>query len=387
MRIAIVGISGYGAHYLELMDEHVKCFDELCAVVDPFAEISPYYERIARGGIPVYDTLEAFYQHGWADLVIISSPIQFHEAQSICAMENGSHVLCEKPLTATLEQAHRIQAVQQRTRKRFGVGFQWSFSSTMLKLKRNILDGAYGSPVCLKADVSWPRADAYYAGSTWKGRLRDAHGNPVMDSIVTNATAHYLHNIFFVLGDAMDTAQMPVSAEAQLYRARPIETFDTCFVRGALRGGATFYFGATHVGEREVAPRFHYAFEKADIYMAHDAAPIIVHWKDGRQDIIGMVNSVGAAAEKIARMREAAMQAVAPLCGIDAVIPHLTLCNALFDQAPIADFPAETVHKTGNPPGVAVEGLCDVADACYREVVLPDPAVVNWAIPSACLKL
>lgn len=379
MRIVMVGASGYGAQYLGLMDRELGCFCELCAVVDPFAEKSPYFQRFVDEGIPVYNTLEDFFAQGAADLVIISSPIQFHERQSITALSGGAHVLCEKPLTAKLEQALHIRDMQRKTGKQFGVGFQWSYSDVMQRMKQGILAGEYGRPLNLKAHVSWPRADAYYFESSWKGRLRDDRGEWVMDSIVTNATAHYLHNIFFLLGDQMDTARMPKSVEASLYRARPIETFDTCFMRGEFADGCRFFYGVTHVGDGEVTPRFHYCFEKADIIMPHDMAEVTVYWKDGREESLGTVQSHAAAAQKLRRMRESAQNDTPALCGIDTALPHLAVSNALFEKVPVDGFPPELLVRQENPTSVAVHGLCEASCRCYEQDAMPDALGYAWA--------
>ena len=59
----------------------------------------------------------------------------------------------------------------------------------------------------MKTMVSWPRDDAYYDPQGWKGKRFCQDGNAVNDSIAMNATAHYLHNMLFILGEAMEDDQ------------------------------------------------------------------------------------------------------------------------------------------------------------------------------------
>ena len=385
MKIVLVGAGGYGVTYFRLMENVVHCLDELCAVVDPYAKQSPSYPRFLELNIPIYETLEDFFASNAADLVIISSPIQFHEEQAICAMQNGAHVLCEKPLTAQLSQALHIQQVQKETGKIFGVGFQWSFSQTIQKLKSRILSGIYGKPVCLKTFMSWPREDAYYNSSGWKGRLRDANGMWVMDSIATNATAHYLHNIFYVLGDDIHTSKMPVSLESSLFKARPIETFDTCFLRGAFADGSTFLYIATHVGEQLVNPIASYAFEKATIEIHDDH--VYEKWPDGRIEDLGNVNAQEEVAQKIFKMRDAVLHGTQPDCGIDAALPHLKVCNALFEHVPVQAFPAAITHHVTDPASVEVEGLVAACRDCFERTALPARDRYTWAADPVCIQL
>ncbi len=382
MKMIMVGIGGYGQALLRMIDEALGCFSEISAAVDPFPESSAYFQRLRQAGVPVYPTLEALFAEQTADLAVIASPIPLHEAQAVTALQNGAHVLCEKPIAATLQEALRMDAAATAANRRLGIGFQWSFSKTMRRLKENIGAGLYGCPVSLKTMIAWPRGDAYYAQSGWKGRVRDDQGRWALDSIVSNATAHYLHNMFFVLGDRPDAAVMPDWIEGSLYRARPIESFDTCFLRGALPGGATFYFCASHVTNALRDPAFRYEFERAVVTLTPGDPAVWVRWRDGRSERLGEPGAEAEIAEKIAWMRRTVTEGVAPACSVQTALPHLTVSNALFDFIPVTRFPAEMTRRVEKPDGVAVDGLLEAMAACYDQAALPDEAGFRWASPA-----
>jgi hypothetical protein len=67
------------------------------------------------------------------------------------------------------------------------------------------------------------KSDAYYQRSFWSGRIKDDNGNWILDSVASNATAHYIHNMFYVLGNEVDKSAVPVEVAAELYRANNIE--------------------------------------------------------------------------------------------------------------------------------------------------------------------
>ena len=48
--------------------------------------------------------------------------------------------------------------------------------------------------------VSFPRPLSYFKRNDWAGHLRTPAGEDVLDSPLNNATAHYLHNMLYVLG-------------------------------------------------------------------------------------------------------------------------------------------------------------------------------------------
>ncbi|EQB38473.1 hypothetical protein M948_07775 [Virgibacillus sp. CM-4] len=104
--IVLVGIAGYGEIYLNALEEK-GYLSWIKGVVDINPERSNYYTKLQEMGIPCFASLELFYQTAAADLAIISSPIHFHAEQTITAMENGSHVLCEKPIAGSVEEVER----------------------------------------------------------------------------------------------------------------------------------------------------------------------------------------------------------------------------------------------------------------------------------------
>src|SRR5207249_9823724 len=95
--IALVGIGGYGNNFVTaLLDAPNQSEFRFAGTIDPSPVSCRRLPELQQRKIPLYPTLDAFYATNRADLVIISSPLQFHAAQTCLALEHGSHVLCEK---------------------------------------------------------------------------------------------------------------------------------------------------------------------------------------------------------------------------------------------------------------------------------------------------
>lgn len=263
----LVGAAGYGNYYLSLLKEFLdQKRHRFTAIIDPYFQKEKSEDTFIKE-IPIYTTLEDFYSvHQKTDLVILVSPVHCHFAQIKTALAHGSHVLCEKPLVSTIQDALYLLELEQHCSLKVGVGFQLSWMKSILDLKRDILLGLYGSPVLLKAHVSWKRGNDYYDKHGWKGKLRAPNGDWLLDSIATNAASHYLHNIFFLTGKTLFESNLPIEVKGSIYKGRNIETFDTIFLKGSLKGGGKFYFTATHLGELNSEPKFEFQFEKATIY-------------------------------------------------------------------------------------------------------------------------
>ena len=300
-RCVLVGVNGYGRQYLRLLERHGaegRC--QFVAAVDPTLGPEQRPLQTALGEVPVYDDVESALAAHEAELTIISSPVPFHLPQSLAALAGGTDVLCEKPLVPLWAEADQLQAAVEASGKQLAVGFQWSFSPVMLELKRRIAAGELGQPRYLASLVSWPRYDAYYEGS-WHGQLATRSGL-ALDSIATNACAHHLHILFFLLGEGESGAAMPSAVEAELYRSKEIPSFDSCFLRGRIgEDGPEFRYAVSHSAQPNEAPYLRFEFERATVSLGSHlpVTTLFLEHADGRLEALGDVASEEATGDKL----------------------------------------------------------------------------------------
>lgn len=384
-QVVLIGVGGYGDVYPSLYLRYPELYAdrmEIAGVVDPFAASAPKAAWFSDNGIPVFDRAADFYKAHTADLAVISSPIPQHKAQCLTAMENGSDVLCEKPLVPAVEDAAELISARDRYGRKLGVGFQWSFCHPITRLKRDILAGRFGRPILLKSLICWKRDTAYYSNG-WKGKLRTADGELILDSVVTNATAHYLHNIFFVLGDRPDTAAMPVSVTAEVYRAKPIESFDTVVLRGEFENGAQFWYGATHSNDERDVTTFLYRFERGEIRFNTDRQDSHVYavLDDGTIEDYGNPQAFEELNPKLLTMLGGTGESgeTTVPCGVETVLPHLQVCNGLFMRAGIQTIDPGLVFASSEPEGYLVRGLSRDLSAAWAAARLPSEMGLPFA--------
>lgn len=281
--LLVVSIGGYGHYYLKtVFDEFPKGKAFVCGVVDPYAEKTAVFGEVQKRGIPVFSNIEEFYAAGnSADLVVISSPIQFHVPQSCVALKNGSNVLCDKPICATVQEVDELIKTRDEICKWVMIGYQWSYSKAIQSLKKDIKKGLFGKPIRLKTLCLWPRDDNYYHRNNWAGKIKDDSGKWVLDSPVNNAVAHFFHNMFYVLGDEKNKSAIPKEVTAECYRANPIENYDTAACRILTTGGSEVMFYVSHATKDQIGPIFHFEFEDAIITYGDPTNEIIARFKNG----------------------------------------------------------------------------------------------------------
>ena len=153
VKIAVIGIGGYGALIFEFLKHASPDSYVIEAAADPYAKLAANYGDLVEMGVSIYSTQKEIYENHQIDLTIIASPIALHKEQVVLAFEYGTHVICEKPLVPTIQDAIELDMLQKKYNRMLAVGFQWSFSPTMLELKKDIQKGNLGKPISLRSFI------------------------------------------------------------------------------------------------------------------------------------------------------------------------------------------------------------------------------------------
>lgn len=382
IKVVMAGTGGYGAYYLEeLFHKQEKGDVMITGAVDPYSRRSIQYQRMRDKGIPVFSRLEEYFERHSCDLAVISSPIHFHAAQTCEALRNQSHVLCDKPLCALVRDAHSIIRCRDLSGRRVLVGYQWSYSQAVRELKTDILNGVWGAPLRLKTICLWPRGREYYNRNDWAGRIKTDDGDWVLDSPVHNAMAHFLHNMLYLTGERMDSSAAPASITGELYRANPVENYDTAACRIRLENKADCLFLVSHAAEKEIGPCFHFEFENGVIEYSGPEPGITGKDRRGNVRRYGNPDAEGQF-YKLTRALAAVRKDIPVICGPEAALPQVICVNGLQKAFPlIPDFPPEFISEIREEERIYVKGLGDVMSACFRDGCLPHDTGVSWSRP------
>ncbi|HXT70205.1 MAG TPA: Gfo/Idh/MocA family oxidoreductase [Vicinamibacterales bacterium] len=113
----------------------------LVAVMDPSVDAARAVA--AAAGAAAATELEPFLAHE-LDAVVISSPSHTHEEPCLLAFSRGLHVLCEKPLSNTVESCRRIVDAAMTAKRALAVGFNLRYYPVFDFLKQTIARGEIG---------------------------------------------------------------------------------------------------------------------------------------------------------------------------------------------------------------------------------------------------
>jgi predicted dehydrogenase len=380
--VVLVGIAGMGQSYLEtLLAAFPQGEVDLQAVVEPHPERSSYGEELRDRKIPVLASLvEAYKNRDPADLVVICSPIHHHVHQASYALERGSHVLCEKPIGATIQDARHLIKIVERTKRWVMIGYQWSYSRAIQSLKQDVMGNEFGLPLRAKTLCFWPRDEIYYKRNDWAGRIKDDQGRWVLDSPANNAMSHFLHNLFYLLGDETDGCAMPSRVTAELYRTYPIENYDTAACRALTNDGVEFLFYASHATSHDLGPMFSLEFEKATVTYGEGTDDIIAKDRQGNAKHYGSPE----AEHPLLKLFEAVRTVRGSsgiLCGPEACIAQTLCMNGMQESASLVlDFPASKIDSDPVSSRRWGKNLLQELEDCYQKGILPSEANWDWAV-------
>ena len=266
IRIALVGISGYGGCLLTALREVEKqghCKLAAVCIVNRVQEAAAW-DQLTIEGVHCFESTGDLWgtMKGQIDLTLLPTPPQTHRAMTEEALAAGSHVLCEKPTSTNVADALAMAEAAKAACKTLFIGFQDMYLDGTYALKQELCSGLYGKIQSISFLGLWPRGVvSYYGRNSWAGKLMlggndGKEGVVINDNPVSNAFAHFLKLGLFFAGNDTPTSAIPLlgEIEAQLYRANPIETFDTAALRIPTDTGIPMQFLCSHAIEENNLP-------------------------------------------------------------------------------------------------------------------------------------
>lgn len=131
-----------------------------------------------------------------ADAVIVCTPNHLHAPVSICAMENGLDVLCEKPMADTSEQARVMIETVHKTGRAMIIGYPLRSGDALYRAKEILNDGSLGRALSARCVLAAP--ETLEVAKTPYRRSYKTGGGIIYDY------THELDYLRFLLGDPIE---------------------------------------------------------------------------------------------------------------------------------------------------------------------------------------
>jgi predicted dehydrogenase len=197
-RLLRVGVLGCGpiaqaAHFESCTKARNATLYAICDVADDLRD------RMAATHAPEksFADYDAMLADPDLEAVIIATSDAFHVPAARRALEAGKHVLCEKPLAVSVQEAESLRAVVKASGRVLQVGHMKRFDAG-LEAAKEFIDGPMGQMVALKAwycdsTHRYPMTDAVQPLMVTSKHARKPAGNPKADLDRYYMLAHGSH--------------------------------------------------------------------------------------------------------------------------------------------------------------------------------------------------
>lgn len=139
-RVAVVGVGMMGRNHARVYSEIPDV--ELAAVVDANPEMAEKASRMFH--VPAYADVQAMLDNVHPDAVSVVVPTYLHYTVAKQVLENGSHVLVEKPIAASLDDAEALIAIADEQDRILTVGHIERYNPAIIELKHRLEAGELG---------------------------------------------------------------------------------------------------------------------------------------------------------------------------------------------------------------------------------------------------
>ncbi|HCN28514.1 MAG TPA: oxidoreductase [Verrucomicrobiales bacterium] len=265
VRLGIVGLGNMGKAHLH----NIRAGKVPGLRVTALCESVGTLPELLEGEHPFTDVSQMIHS-GRIDAILICTPHFSHTTIGIEALQNGLHVLVEKPISVHKADCERLIAAHTDKSKVFAAMFNMRTNATFKKVKDLIDSGELGEVRRVHWEVTnWFRTNYYYATGGWRGTWKGEGGGVLM-----NQCPHNLDLFQWMFG-------MPKSVRGfcQFGRYHQVEVEDNVTAFMAWENGATATF-VTSTGEAPGANRLEIAAEQGRLTVTDGTK---IHFQRNRQ--------------------------------------------------------------------------------------------------------
>jgi predicted dehydrogenase len=184
VRIGVIGLGNMGSGHIANIEAGKITGMKLVAVCD----INPKKLEKYEGKYKTFVKSEDLIRSGEVDAVMIETPHYSHTTIGIDALDNGIHVLVEKPISVHVADCQRLIAASKRHKKLvFAAMFNQRSDPHYIKLKEILDKKMLGEITRVNWIITdWFRSEWYYKTGDWRATWKGEGGGVLMNQCPHN---------------------------------------------------------------------------------------------------------------------------------------------------------------------------------------------------------
>jgi predicted dehydrogenase len=192
IKIAVIGVGNMGSFHLNNITQQPKL--KLAAVCDIIPERA---QAAAEAfGAKAYSDSEILLSERICEAVIVATPHYAHTTIGVSALQQGYHLLVEKPISVHKADCERLIAAHTDKNLVFEAMFQMRTDPHYQKIRQMVKDGELGDLVRINWIITdWFRPESYYASGGWRATWKGEGGG-----VLLNQCPHNLDQMWWIFG-------------------------------------------------------------------------------------------------------------------------------------------------------------------------------------------
>lgn len=234
MKFALIGCGRIAPKHVDALTSGAVPGAELVAVCDPLFERAKVISDKHPGVRAFKDRFEMMETMGdKIDVLTILTPSGLHAQHTIEMCKYGKHLVVEKPMALTLQDADAMISACDAAGVRLFVVKQNRYNLPVKKLREALEADRFGKLVLGTVRVRWCRTQKYYDQDSWRGTWAYDGG------VFANQASHHVDLLQWMMGDVESVFAKTSTALVN------IETEDTGVVILRFKNGALGVIEAT----------------------------------------------------------------------------------------------------------------------------------------------
>ena len=191
LNFAIIGCGRISYKHVEGLHEN-KELANLVATCDVKVELAEakakeYTEKMNDSNLKVgvYQDYKEMIENEEIDVVTIATESGYHAEIAIYCMNKGKHVIVEKPMAMSIDDANEMIEVAKKNNVKLSVAHQNRFNKPIQKLREAVEENKLGRIMNGTARILWRRDDNYYKQAPWRGTY-ELDGGTLMNQCIHN---------------------------------------------------------------------------------------------------------------------------------------------------------------------------------------------------------
>jgi predicted dehydrogenase len=231
LNFALIGCGRIAQRHADLLGTGQIAGARLVAVCDVRPERAKAFG--AKYDVASFQSITDLLKMPGIDVVSVLTPSGLHAEPTLAVARSGRHVVVEKPMALTLEDADVMISACDAAGVKLFVVKQNRFNVPVVKLREALELGRFGKLFLGTVRVRWCREQSYYDQDPWRGTWALDGG------VLANQASHHVDLLEWMMGEVTSVFAMGTTALARM------EAEDTAVVTLRFKNGALGVIEAT----------------------------------------------------------------------------------------------------------------------------------------------